>query len=65
MILFENITTLQLEVPSNVTLSENLQKLLHGLLNKNPFQRWTSADIRKSEWFLNKLPVVCYFFFIF
>lgn len=61
MKLFENIIIQPLGMPTTVILSKSLEEFLNGLLDKNPLLRWNSAAIRKSEWFVTKLPIVCLF----
>uniref|UniRef100_A0A915DHA7 non-specific serine/threonine protein kinase n=1 Tax=Ditylenchus dipsaci TaxID=166011 RepID=A0A915DHA7_9BILA len=57
MKLFENITTQPLSKPVSVEISASLMDLLEGLLQKNPDNRWSSARIRQSEWFLEEHPI--------
>lgn len=50
MKLFDNIVKMPLEMPTTVTVSDDLQKLLRGLLEKDPKQRWNSTLIMSSSW---------------
>lgn len=43
MKLFENITNLPVNWPTNVEISENLHRFLNGILDKNPETRWNST----------------------
>ncbi|KAH7698573.1 CAMK/CAMKL/LKB protein kinase [Aphelenchoides avenae] len=50
MKLFDNIVKMPLEMPTTVTVSDDLEKLLCGLLEKDPELRWNSTLIMSSSW---------------
>jgi len=56
--LFDHITTGTLKMPSSVQLSEQLEVLLKGLLEKDPLKRWNSVAIRHSAWFTKQHQII-------
>ncbi len=58
--IFENIRThtTPIQMPANCSLDKNLSHLLINMLNRDPFKRWSIKQIRDSEWFRKKHPIV-------
>lgn len=60
--IFENIRThsnpIQMPAVAGLNLDKNLSHLLVNMLNRDPVKRWSIKQIRDSEWFRKKHPIV-------
>lgn len=56
--IFENIRSPANLVKIPVFIDKNLNKLLIGMLDKSPLTRWSLQQIRDSEWFKKKHPLI-------
>ena len=56
--IYENIRSNLYAIVLPDNLDKNLQKVLRGMLNRDPLQRWSLQQIRESEWFKKKHPCV-------
>ena len=58
--IFENIRThtTPIQMPASCAIDKNLSQLLVNMLNRDPFKRWSIKQIRDSEWFRKKHPIV-------
>lgn len=56
--IYESIrsSTHEIQIPSFI--DKHLVKLLNGMLNRNPLDRWSIKQIRDSEWFKKKHPYI-------
>lgn len=59
MRLFDNIANQPLQMPQSVQLSRPLEYLLTAMLDKDPERRMNMHDIRRCEWYMQKVNVVC------
>uniref|UniRef100_A0A915Q585 non-specific serine/threonine protein kinase n=1 Tax=Setaria digitata TaxID=48799 RepID=A0A915Q585_9BILA len=55
MRLFDNIAKQPLKMPSSVQLSKPLEYLLTAMLDKDPEKRMNMHDIRRCEWYMQKM----------
>lgn len=58
MRLFDNIATQQLQMPQGVHLSKSLKHLLEAMLEKDPEKRINMRDIRRCEWYMQRIEAV-------
>lgn len=56
--IFENIRSNSHKIQIPKFIDKNLTLLLMGMLNKDPQERWSLKQIRDSEWFKRKHPIV-------
>ncbi|KAM3716897.1 Serine/threonine-protein kinase [Dirofilaria immitis] len=57
MRLFDNIANQPLQMPHNVQLSKPLEYLLTAILDKDPERRMNMHDIRRCEWYMQKVKI--------
>ncbi|VDM95121.1 unnamed protein product [Thelazia callipaeda] len=55
MRLFDNIANQPLQMPRSVQLSNSLEYLLTAVLDKDPERRMNMHDIRRCEWYIQKI----------
>jgi serine/threonine protein kinase len=56
--IFENIRSPANLVKIPTFIDKNLNKLLTSMLDKSPLTRWSLQQIRNSEWFKKKHPII-------
>lgn len=56
--IFESIRSTSSAIKIPTFIDKNLSKVLMGMLDKNPTTRWNLKQIRDSEWFKKKHPII-------
>jgi serine/threonine-protein kinase 11 len=56
--IYENIRSTSYEIRMPECVDKNLNRLLQGMLSRDPLTRWTLKEIRDSEWSKKKHPYV-------
>jgi serine/threonine protein kinase len=56
--IFESIRSASSTIKLPNFIDKNLAKVLMGMLDKNPISRWNLKQIRDSEWFKKKHPII-------